>query len=66
MTPPTWTESGEPVNLEAAATDAHQWLYAMARFMDNGVLKLAKHAENRKRIGMAIEYLEKFLEEKKE
>ena len=61
--PPTYDEHGTPTTLARAANDALDWLTLMARLMDNGELKLLKHAENRQRLQQAMDNLKTFIEE---
>ena len=58
---PQWNNDGEPTNLEAAATDGLDWLRLLAHQLDNGRLTLLRHAENRRRLGEAIDNLQQFL-----
>lgn len=59
---PTYDEHGEATNIEAAALDAIQWLQLMQWMMDNALLTMLKHAENRQRLGTATDKLKQMVE----
>lgn len=62
MTPPTnppvWTD-GEPANLEAAATDAYEWLVWFRTHLPDAfpAWRHSRHDEHRARLGRCIRAL---------
>jgi hypothetical protein len=60
MNQPEYDGEGEPINIEAAATDAMEWLRMLHRWLSDGFITLDKHDENVERLGATVRALERF------
>lgn len=58
---PEYDETGEPVNLEAAAVDAMEWLQVLHRWLDRGEVYIADKEENVRRLSDAIAAIQRFV-----
>ncbi len=58
---PQWDANGEPMNLEAAAIDAHTWLRFFLKELEKGnVIFSIHHSEDMIKLSNAISAIEKF------
>jgi hypothetical protein len=60
MNQPEYDGEGEPINIEAAATDAMEWLRLLHGWLRDGLITVDKHDENVERLGAAVWALERF------